>query len=150
MSSSESEEEDYEVEKITGHRKQDGEYVFKVRWKGYDKDQDTWEPQSNLDNCQQAIDDYWARRNAEKEKKKLEEAGASGITPPGMSKIALKINASQHKFQIRISSKLTGFPKNVVCKSVLEFYIVYNSFHLKTLRPMLQKLRIAIFGQFWL
>ena len=51
--------------------------VLKVRWKGYDKDQDTWEPQSNLDNCQQAIDDYWARRNAEKEKKKQEEAAAA-------------------------------------------------------------------------
>ncbi|XP_075266292.1 uncharacterized protein LOC142358676 isoform X2 [Convolutriloba macropyga] len=72
-------EEDYEVEKITGHKRQDNEYVYKVRWKNYGKDQDTWEPQSNLDNCQRAIDEYWARRNADKEKKRLEEGGVGGV-----------------------------------------------------------------------
>ena len=30
-SSGESDEEDYEVDKITGHKRQDGEYVYKVR-----------------------------------------------------------------------------------------------------------------------
>ena len=61
----------------------------------------------------------------------------------------LKINASKHKSQIRISQKPLGFSKNDLTK-VLEFFLIYNRFCSKRLRSKLQKLRTAIFEQFWL
>ena len=62
------------------------------------------------------------------------------------SKVALKINVSEHKS--RISLKLLGFSKNTLTKRFLKFYLLYNRFCLRYLQSTLQKLRIAIFGQF--
>ena len=36
------------VERITGHRTRNGERQWKVRWKGYDADFDSWEPASSF------------------------------------------------------------------------------------------------------
>ena len=33
--------------------------MFLVKWKGYDDTENSWEPESNLDNAQEAIDDYY-------------------------------------------------------------------------------------------
>ena len=38
----------YEVEKIVKRKKIRGEDRFLIRWKGYDKGSDTWEPRENL------------------------------------------------------------------------------------------------------
>ena len=43
------EEELYEVEKIVGHAFMNGEDHYKVRWKGFDASDDTWEPASKLE-----------------------------------------------------------------------------------------------------
>ena len=43
-----------------------------------------------------------------------------------------------------------GKAQNPFSKSVFEFNVVYNRFCLKRLQLKLKKLRIAIFGQFWL
>ena len=64
----------------------------------------------------------------------------------------LKINASKHKCEIRISQKPLGFSKNAFSKSFLEFYLVYNRFWLKSLQSKLQKLHfwssLAQIGRF--
>ena len=65
-----------------------------------------------------------------------------------VKKVVLKIKPSKHKSQIRISRKPRGFSKNALSKTF--FYLVNNRFCLKRLRTILQKLRIALFGQFWL
>ena len=33
--------------------------MFLVKWKGYNDTEDSWEPEANLDNAQEAIDDYY-------------------------------------------------------------------------------------------
>ena len=64
--------------------------------------------------------------------------------------IELKINGSKHKSQCRKSQKPLGLSKNALSKGFLEFYQIYSRFCLKRPWSKLQKLLIAIFGQFWL
>ncbi|XP_046820030.1 chromo domain-containing protein cec-4-like [Vespa crabro] len=50
-------EEEYEVDKIVGHRTIKGRRQFLVRWKGYGEDSDTWEQEKDL-NCPKLIEDF--------------------------------------------------------------------------------------------
>lgn len=47
------EDNGYDIEEILEHRKKGSTYSFRVRWKGYGPDGDSWEPKSNLQckNC---------------------------------------------------------------------------------------------------
>lgn len=35
---------------------------YKVRWKGYDPSEDTWEPEENLLTCKSLVEEYITRR----------------------------------------------------------------------------------------
>lgn len=51
----------YEVESIVAHEKQnDGSYLYKVRWKGYPPEEDTWEPYDHF-SSPNIISSYWER-----------------------------------------------------------------------------------------
>ncbi|XP_063161866.1 M-phase phosphoprotein 8 isoform X2 [Candoia aspera] len=55
---SEEEEEEnnvYEVEKILDMKTEDGQVKYKVRWKGYAPDDDTWEPEEHLKDCKEVL-----------------------------------------------------------------------------------------------
>ncbi|KAJ8027309.1 M-phase phosphoprotein 8 [Holothuria leucospilota] len=59
----------YEVEKIVGVHRQPGKpTLYRVRWKGYGPEEDTYEPRDHLLTCEDMIDDYLLE-----EKKKAEE-----------------------------------------------------------------------------
>uniref|UniRef100_A0A8C5WRG3 Chromo domain-containing protein n=1 Tax=Laticauda laticaudata TaxID=8630 RepID=A0A8C5WRG3_LATLA len=51
----EEEENVYEVEKILDMKTEDGEVKYKVRWKGYAPDDDTWEPEEHLKDCKEVL-----------------------------------------------------------------------------------------------
>ncbi|XP_030642767.1 M-phase phosphoprotein 8 isoform X2 [Chanos chanos] len=54
--SEQDEEEDvYEVEKIIDMRVEEGEVLYRVRWKNYTSDDDTWEPEAHLDACREVL-----------------------------------------------------------------------------------------------
>ena len=46
------------VEKIVNHEKKNDGYWYEVKWKGFDKEDNTWEPEKNI-NDQNIIDKYW-------------------------------------------------------------------------------------------
>ena len=53
-----SDEEEYVVEKIVGCRTKKGRVEYRIRWKGYDESDDTWEPAENLQKVQKLIREY--------------------------------------------------------------------------------------------
>jgi hypothetical protein len=66
----ESGELEYEVETVKDHRttKRRG-LEFLVSWVGYNSESDTWEPESNLSGAKQAIEEYWNREKASKNRR---------------------------------------------------------------------------------
>ncbi|NXM03836.1 MPP8 phase, partial [Tyrannus savana] len=50
------EDEDvFEVEKILDVKTEGGKVLYKVRWKGYTSDDDTWEPEAHLEDCKEVL-----------------------------------------------------------------------------------------------
>ncbi|XP_074550467.1 M-phase phosphoprotein 8 isoform X2 [Halichoeres trimaculatus] len=48
-------EDVYEVERIIDVRVEEGEVLYRVRWKNYCSDDDTWEPEAHLEDCREVL-----------------------------------------------------------------------------------------------
>jgi hypothetical protein len=60
---------EYEIESILEHRFRGLKHptaFYKVAWKGYGIEHNSWEPESNVVNAPEAVADYW-KRQAEKQ-----------------------------------------------------------------------------------
>jgi transposase InsO family protein len=71
------EDNEFEVEKILDHRRygvRASENEYLVKWLGYDDSENTWEPETNLDNCKQMVQQYH---------KKLQQRHESRYWKPG-------------------------------------------------------------------
>ncbi|KAM8803158.1 M-phase phosphoprotein 8 isoform 2-T2 [Rhynchonycteris naso] len=56
MGDSEEDGEDvFEVERILDMKTEGGKILYKVRWKGYTSDDDTWEPEVHLEDCKEVL-----------------------------------------------------------------------------------------------
>lgn len=52
----------FEVEKILDHKIMNGRISYFVKWKGYEDDENTWEPEEHF-NQTECIEDYWNSSN---------------------------------------------------------------------------------------
>ena len=51
--------EEYEVEAILSYRlHKNHETTYLIKWKGYDSSENSWEPESNLTNAEEELNDY--------------------------------------------------------------------------------------------
>lgn len=55
-------EGEWGVEKLLGHEMRAGKRYYQVRWEGFVSDEDTWEPEHNL-NCIEILSAYKEKNN---------------------------------------------------------------------------------------
>ena len=56
----------YEVEMIVGHKTDNGQMHYLVKWARYDEEENTWELEENLDNAKRAVNRYWRQGHLHK------------------------------------------------------------------------------------
>lgn len=100
--SSEGINEEYEVEAIRSHKpksatEHSGVKTYRVKWRGYDENENTDEPADNLaKNCEYILEKYWEDINEKKETARKEVAKKS-IVPVKKSKSPTKKDTSPRK-----------------------------------------------------
>ncbi|XP_017285659.1 M-phase phosphoprotein 8 isoform X4 [Kryptolebias marmoratus] len=80
--SEQDEEEDvYEVERIIDMRVEEGEVLYRVRWKNYCSDDDTWEPEAHLEDCREVLLTFKKHLTEAKAKKEAESKKSVKVLP---------------------------------------------------------------------
>ncbi|XP_022084680.1 chromobox protein homolog 1-like [Acanthaster planci] len=96
----EEDEEEYQVEKVLGKRIKGGQVEYLLKWKGYPDDQNTWEPETNLD-CPELIQIYEDSVKQSQSKRKSTVNGGDGDSAKRKSKKVAEVSAKSND----ISSK---------------------------------------------
>ena len=63
------EEEVYDVEKILQHREEGNNVEYLVKWRGYGRKDNTWEPITSFTSTT-CVDEYWKKTNRKQKKQK--------------------------------------------------------------------------------
>lgn len=69
---------EWEVKKILLHKERKKMTEYYVKWTGYGPEHCTWEPESNLTNCQDAVQEYWDSVNKSHKAKLKSQAKTKG------------------------------------------------------------------------
>ncbi|XP_016151752.1 PREDICTED: M-phase phosphoprotein 8, partial [Ficedula albicollis] len=63
----------FEVEKILDVKTEGGKTLYKVRWKGYTSDDDTWEPEAHLEDCKEVLLEFRKNNKPKPVKKDIQK-----------------------------------------------------------------------------
>lgn len=114
MSKADATEEEYSVEKVLNRRMRNGKVEYFLKWKGYSSDDNTWEPEENLD-CPDLISAFEdARKKSESEKKNgKDDRKRKGTSPsPNDKSQSAKKKSPEEK-------KVAGFDRGLEPEKIL-------------------------------
>ncbi|WVN86257.1 uncharacterized protein L203_101419 [Cryptococcus depauperatus CBS 7841] len=74
------EEDEYEVEAIIDHRQKGSKLEYRVSWRGYGPEHDTWEPEINVSHAADVVNAYWEKVKAVSKSASKKRARASKET----------------------------------------------------------------------
>ncbi|EHB13978.1 M-phase phosphoprotein 8 [Heterocephalus glaber] len=90
-------EDVFEVERILDLKTDAGRILYKVRWKGYTSDDDTWEPEIHLEDCKEVFPEF---------RKKV-----AGNKAKAVKKDIQKLSLNNDKFEAHSDSDQQSEPK---------------------------------------
>ncbi|XP_038046401.1 chromobox protein homolog 1-like [Patiria miniata] len=114
----EEEEEEYQVEKVLNKRVKGGQVEYLLKWKGYPDEQNTWEPETNLD-CPELIQMYNdSVKQLTQSKRKLTVNGGDGDSAKKKPKKVVEISAKSNEIggstrMVRMATDVNRAPKSM-------------------------------------
>ncbi|XP_055306199.1 chromobox protein homolog 1-like isoform X1 [Sitodiplosis mosellana] len=119
MSKSDATEEEFSVEKVLNRRVRNGKVEYYLKWKGYSSDDNTWEPEENLD-CPDLISAFEENRTKKESEKRNGSitAGKDDKKRKGSSPIPTDKSQSAKK-KTPEEKKVTGFDRGLEPEKIL-------------------------------
>lgn len=111
----EDQEEEFSVEKVLDRRLRNGKVEYLLKWKGYSHEDNTWEPEENLD-CPDLISEFEENRKKKEASKKEDKKRKS--THEDKRPGSLGAAPSKRK-QIEEDGKLRGFDRGLEAEKVI-------------------------------